>query len=73
MLNFDVHSISFCPCLLKPVELNVRNRKISLPSKMFQSACLKYSDKTILVETFIATQKIFFGYNRVIDVFNANS
>ena len=60
MQNFKVHSISFCPRLLITIELIVRDPRISSSGEMFESVCLNYAVKTILVEKFIATQKIVF-------------
>ena len=73
MHNYEVDSIYFCPCLMKAVEIIVRDPRIKLSGLMFESVYLNYSGQTVLVKTFPATQNIgFFCYKHVIDVFIAD-
>lgn len=60
MLNYEVDTIYFYPCLLNAVELIIRNLRIRLSGEMFEFVCLNYSGKTVLPEMFPETQKVVF-------------
>ena len=40
MLNYEVDTIYFYPCLLNAVELIIRNLRIRLSGEMFEFICL---------------------------------
>ena len=52
MQNYEASFLYFCPCLLKTVDLVVKNEKTKLSGEIFEFLAMNYSDETLLVETF---------------------
>ena len=56
MQNYEASFLYFCTCLLKTVDLVVKNERIKLSGEIVEFLAMKYSDETVIVETFPSTE-----------------